>query len=172
MLEELRAAITNYWTEWERLVADRTDQAFFASLTPTATGWKTVDLADFDTRLAELRPYCDLINQAWINERWVATLHLKSETLPHNIRLIKLMQRRPGSTDATGLDHIDFYNTAISQEKLAQEPDLKWNEETNGVHCKWLSVWFAGGEAKLRTETVLQVCADELLDAQKTVVSA
>jgi hypothetical protein len=50
---------------------------------------------------------------------------------------------------------------------LTQETDLEWTEEKNGDHCKWLSIWFGGTEAKLRSDTVLQVCADEMLDYQK-----
>jgi hypothetical protein len=35
------------------------------------------------------------------------------------------------------------------------KPDLKWSEEKNGDHCKWLSIWLDGAEAKLRRDTVL-----------------
>jgi hypothetical protein len=73
------------------------------------------------------------------------------------------MQRRPGSTDAVGLDHIDFMDMEETNTKavLADESDLKWTEEKNGL-CQWTSVWFDGTEAKLRTGTVVDVCIDEL----------
>lgn len=168
MLDELSMAIKSYQTKWEALVAARSDQRFFAAFQPTAVGWKTEDLADFDRRFAVLRELSDQIHLGWVNERWLATLHLKDTALPGDIRIVKLMQRRPGSTDATGLDHLDFLlsDDTDAKEVLMAEADLQWTEEKNGEHCKWLSIWFAGNEAKLRRDTVLDVCIDEMHDAR------
>jgi hypothetical protein len=172
VLKEYNQAIEEYHQKWHAFVAERQNQAFFKALTPTAVGWKTVDLVDFDKRFAELRDYCDQIHLGWINERWIGTLHLKEDARPWGIRIIKLMQRRPKSTDTTGLDHIDFYSQEVSKAKLQAESNLKWSEETNGSHaeCKWLSIWFAGTEAKLRTDTVLQSCIDELDGCQQALL--
>lgn len=54
---------------------------------------------------------------------------------------------------------------------LAAEPNLKWTEEKNGEHCKWLSLWFDSAEAKLRSDTVLDVCAAEMLDLKRELVA-
>lgn len=168
MLDELNTAIETYWTKWQALVAARRDRVFFEALKPTAAALKTKDLDEFNVRVTELRPLCEQVHLAWIDERWLGTFYLR-EPLASGISVVKLMQRRPNSTDAIGLDHLDFLLPENSDAKdiLAQETDLNWTQEKSGEHCKWLSVWFDNTEAKLRRHTVLQVCADELLNYQR-----
>jgi len=170
MLEELNQAFTKYRKKWEQLVNDRTDKSFFQGLKPTAIAWKTEDLAEFDRRFRELRELSDQIHLGWINERWLGTFHLKDSSLQDSIRLVKLMQRRPGSSDAVGLDHVDFYSSQVegAETILKAEPGLKWSPEDNG-HCHWLSIWFADTEAKLRTGTTVDVCIQELQDVNKSL---
>lgn len=164
MLQELNAAITDYDRKWEALVAERKDRAFFEKLRPTAVGWKATDLTDFDKRFAFLRTYSDQVHLGWVNERWVATFHLRNQKLTGDITLVKLMQLRPGSKDHTGLDHLDFFMPSGTSAAILKtsEPDLNITEEKNGTHCKWISVWFEQTEAKLRSDTVLDVCIAEL----------
>ncbi|HTE57863.1 MAG TPA: hypothetical protein VK694_03885 [Verrucomicrobiae bacterium] len=172
MLEELTAALEDYQTKWATFIADRSNKEFFASLRPTSVAWKTTDLAEFDKLFAELKDQSDQIHLGWINERWLASLHLRDASLPGGVTLIKLMQRRPGSSDAVGLDHVDFIIPPNSSAKaVAEKEDMKWTEEKNGLHCKWLSVWFEGTEAKLRSETVFRVCADELVHIEKQILA-
>lgn len=170
MINELDIAIEEYQSKWQTVCMVRNDKTFFESLKPTAVAWKVQDLEEFNTRFAELRDHSTYVHAAWMNERWLGTFYLE-EALTGGIRVVKLMQRRPQSTDAIGLDHIDFLLPENSDAKsvLTAESDLKWSEEKNGEHCKWISVWFANTEAKLRSDTVLQVCADELLEAQETL---
>lgn len=171
MIDELTAALNEYEAKWRALVAERKDGAFFETLKPTSVAWKTTDLADYDAKMAELRDACDQIFVVWMNDRWIAKLHLKDKTLPMNLRIIKLMQRRPDSTDAIGLDHVDFYTPdgGSIEPTLQKESGLKWNYERN--NAEWYSVWFAGGEAKLRDDTICSVCADELLETEKEILA-
>lgn len=174
MVDELNMAIAGYQEKWRQLLDGRTDKAFFEHLRPTSVGWKTKDQTDFDTRFDELRALTDQIHLGWVNERWIATIHLKEATLVNGLTVIKLMQRRPGSTDATGLDHLDFYfdpGQFNAKEILKAEPDLQWNEEMNGEHCKWLSIWFAGTEAKIRSDTVIDVCVSEMDDIRRQLLA-
>ena len=173
MIDELHQAITTYQAKWQAHISKRKNKAFFEHLMPTAVAWKTEDIADFDARFIQLRDVSDQIHIGWVNERWLATFHLREATLPEGLTVIKLMQRRTGSTDAVGLDHLDFYfnpDVFKAKEVLAAEPDLTWNEEINGEHCKWLSVWFEGSEAKIRSDTVLDVCIDEMKDIRGQIV--
>lgn len=171
MIDELTQAIQGYKTKWDTLVGERANTPFFKSLKPTSVAWKTQDLADYDARMTELRDLCDQIFVVWMNDRWIAKLHLKKGVLPWNLRIIKLMQRRPGSTDKTGLDHVDFYTPDGDKIKpaLQAETDLTWNFEKN--NAEWYSVWFAGGEAKIRNDTICRVCADELLETEKEILA-
>ncbi len=169
MFEEYTQAVGKYMHKWQDVVDQSADISFFEGLQPTAIGWKAQDRAELLSRLDALRDMCDQIHFGWVNERWLVTIHLKNLALPHDIRVIKLMERRPGSTDAVGLDHVDFY-APDARVVLENEANIQWNEEKNGEHCKWLSIWFAGTEAKLRGDTVLQVCADEMLDIQEKLL--
>lgn len=173
MIDELNAALQEYAEKWHKIADNAQDKAFFNSLRPTAVGWKAEDLTDFIARFDELQADCDQVHIGWVNDRWLATMHLKDGTLYDGITLIKLMQRRPESSDATGLDHVDFFLLADDDAKavLGTEPQLTWTEEKNGDICKWISLWFEGTEAKLRSDTVLQVVADEMLDLQEQLIA-
>lgn len=174
MIEKLQDAIQTYMVAWQATAAATRKKDFFTTLQPTAVAWKTADLPDFDKCMLELRTHADHIHIAWINERWLATIHLKANVLPENIRIVKLMQRRPGSGDAVGLDHVDFYSNVSTdelKETVAAEASLTWTEEHNGDHCKWLSIWFNNTEAKLRTDTVVDICIEELRDIRQQLLA-
>jgi hypothetical protein len=172
-MDEYNAAVEAYHQKWHELLSVRQNKAFFQSLKATAIGWKVQDLAEFNERSMVLRDLSDQVHMGWINERWLATFHLKGMPLMGDISLIKLMQRRPGSSDAVGLDNVDYtiFGDDDTKAILEAEPNLRWSEEKNGEFCKWLSIWFAGTEAKLRDDTVLQVGANELLDLQKQILA-
>lgn len=163
MFDEVNRSIDEYMGKWQTLVSRRKNKEFFERLRPTAVGWKTADLAEYDRLLKEWRGACDIIFEVWMNDRWVAKLHLKDSKLSGGLEIIKLMQRRPNSTDKLGLDHLDFLDMEQTNTKavLAEETDLKWSEEKNGI-CEWTSLWFDETEAKLRLDTVLDVSMEEL----------
>jgi hypothetical protein len=166
MFDELNAAIDGYFGKWRALIDARQDEKnkeFFDRLKPHAVGWKVADQAEYDRLFNEWRGACDQIHVAWMNDRWLATMHLRDQKLHGEIEIIKLMQRRPGSSDTLGLDHVDFMDMEEVNTKaiLAEETDLKWTDEVNGL-CKWTSIWFDGTEAKLRSGTVVDVAIAEL----------
>jgi hypothetical protein len=168
MIDELTTAIEAYHQKWHQLVHARANQAFFQTLQPTAVGWKVKDRAAYDQVCAELHDQTDQIVETWMNGRWIAKLHLRESRLPGDIEIVKIMQRRPDSDDAIGLDHLDFYSKQVADaaEILAAEPDLKWSHEHNDVieGYEWLSIWFDGTEAKLKSDTVLDIIVAELND--------
>lgn len=171
MFDSLNQAIDEYQVKWNALVAQRKNKEFFERLKPTAVGWKVADSAEYDRLLSEWRSAADFINESWLNDRWIAEIHLKSTKLNGGIEIIKLMQRRPDSSDVVGLDHLDFYDTEVvnTTTVLAEETDVKWTEEENGL-CKWVSVWFDGTEAKLRAGTVLDVIVLELQETNRKLL--
>jgi hypothetical protein len=176
MLDKLNEALQDYDQKWQKLIAGRTDHAFFEALKPTAVGWKTTDRAEYDRLLAELHDQADNVAEIWMNGRWVAKLHLKDVRLTNGVEIVKIMQRRPGSTDAVGLDHVDFYGPEVAQMEriLTSEPGLKWSRENNDILAgyDWLSIWFDGTEAKLKHETVLQIVRAELAELDKRILAA
>jgi hypothetical protein len=171
LFDELCHAMEHYHDQWHAFVKTRDDQTFFEALKPTAVAWKVFDRAELDRCVADLQDMCDQIHYGWVNERWLVTMHLRDEVLSGNVQLIKLMERRPSSKDPVGLDHVDFLvQKDGAKTVVSKEPNLKWSEGSNGTHCQWLSLWFDATEAKLRTDTVLQVCADELLESQQDLL--
>jgi hypothetical protein len=172
MIQEINEALEIYNRTWEELRAGRQDQAYFKALKPTAVGWKVADMSELDVCYQQLRVDCDQIHTAWLNERWLITVHLKDKQLHGGITVIKLMQRRPGATDKLGLDHVDFIHQRDAEQVLRKETDLQWDRESNNKFCSWLSIWFANTEAKLRTNTVIDVCIEELQETNKKVQGA
>ena len=168
MHEDYNAEVNNYLFHWKQLVQARRDSAFFAGLKPIAIGWKAADPAEFDKRFVVLRAHSDQVHMGWVNKRWIATFSLR-EPLAAGITTIKLMQIRPGTQDRPGLDHLDF----LAPEGLTaailktEEPNLDITDEENGEHCRWISIWFAGSEAKLRSDTVWDVCIAEMQEAKQ-----
>ena len=163
MFDELNQAIDGYMGKWQALVNARKNKEFFERLKPTAAGWKVADFEEYERLKREWRGAIDLLFENEMNGRWIAEIHLKDTKLSGGLEVIKLMQRRPDSSDALGLDNIDFMDMEETNTKavLAEETDLKWTDEKNGL-CVWTSIWFDGTEAKLRNGTVLDVAIDEL----------
>ena len=173
MIDDLNTALGDYFSRWHDLCRGRKDTLFFDNLKPVALGWKVQNRDEYDRILTELHDKADKIIETWMNERWIAKVHLKDEKLTGNIELVKIMLRRPGSTDAVGLDHLDFYAPEFSraEQVLQAETDLRWSWESNDVieGYDWLSVWFDHTEAKIKSDTVLDIVAAELQDLSKRI---
>lgn len=175
MIEEFNEAIEVYHKKWHDMVNGRKDKHFFEALKPTSLGWKVQDRGEYDKISAELHDQSDMVIEKWMNGRWIAKFHLRDLELSCGIEIIKLMERRPESTDAVGLDHLDFYSPAVKDGEaiLKQEPNLKWSWEYNDVNddYKWLSLWFDGTEAKLKYDTVLDIIQVELQEINEHITS-
>src|SRR5580704_10528113 len=103
MFDEFNRAVENYDNKWKKLVNERVDKKFFQSLKPTAIGWKVADRAEYNKLCTELHDQTDMIVEKWMNGRWIAKLHLRDTKLSSGIEIVKVMERRPGSTDTVGL---------------------------------------------------------------------
>lgn len=165
MSDQINRALEEYFGKWQALIDGRQDEQnkeFFERLKPTAVGWKVADFDEYSRLLAKWRGACDTIVEKWINERWVAKLHLK-EPLNGDIELIELIVRRPDSASELGFNGVDFLCMEETNAKaiLEEENDLKWSEEKNGI-SEWISIRFDGTEAKLRPWTVLDLAQEEL----------
>jgi hypothetical protein len=172
MIDELNVAIRDYRNKWEVLLKTRADVEFFAALKPISVGWKVADIAESDALFKQLREFSDQTHSIYKNDRWLTTLHLKDRELEWGISVINIMQRRPASEDAPGLDNINFYCPSYDHidEILAKEPELKWTHESCGPYSQWVSVWFDGTEAKLRPRSVMDVSLDEFKEMRDSVM--
>jgi hypothetical protein len=176
MIEEINQALEAYEQKWQKLISVRHERQFFAHLKPTAVGWKAEDRAEYDRLVADLHDRTDHIIETWMNGRWVAKLHLKDTKLANGAEIVKIMQRRPGSSDAIGLDHVDFYapDMTHAESVLKSEPNLKWTWESNDIidSYTWLSIWFDGTEAKLKSDTVLDIIQAELKELNEKLMKS
>jgi hypothetical protein len=105
----------------------------------------------------------------FVDKRYIASVVFK-EPIYKNIYVLKLMQRRPKSSDPVGLDHIDFMvnNLGVFEDELKKKQVPKWSHEANEVHG-WISVWFDGSELKFKDHIVVDVGVKELQDAIKQI---
>lgn len=174
MLETFNSELEIYNQKWQQLVSSRQDKQFFESLKPVALGWKVSEMSDYYAIRDELHEQSDRIIETWMNGRWVVKICLRDEArLAGGISIVKVLQRRPGSDDALGLDHVDFFvpGGADIASKLQDESDLNWSEESNDVIAgyEWQSIWFDNTEAKLKSDTVLNIVAAELTEASNEI---
>lgn len=141
-----------------------------AGRAPSTIAWKVTDIDEYGDALADFLKN-NLIAQChigYVDKRYIASIVFK-QPIYKNTYILKLMQRRPGSTDAVGLDHADFPVDDLTDfeieltKKLANQKALKWSYESNEVH-RWISVWFDGSEAKFVDHIVLDVGVKELQD--------
>ncbi len=135
-----------------------------ADLEPVTIGWKVKDIEEYCADLSFFLK-SGLVEQCHIgavDNRYIASLVFK-KPIYKNIYIIKLMQRRPGSTDSVGLDHVDFFvnNLASMEKQLARNKVTDWGYESNQSH-RWISLRFNESEAKFVDHTVLDVCVKEL----------
>lgn len=171
MIDELNEALQVYHGKWHALAEGRNDKAFFRALQPVALGWKVADPTQYDRWRLELHEKSDLVTENWMNGRWIAKFVLREGMDIGGIRIIKIMQRRPHSDDALGIDHLDFVCPSMERAEpvLRAEPDLKWSWENNDIidGYDWLSIWFDGTEAKVKADTVLDIVSRELQEISK-----
>lgn len=154
MFDEVNRALDEYFGKWRALIAARKDEKnkeFFERLKPTAVGWKAANFDEYKRLLDELRGSADLVSEAWIGGRWVATIHLKEAKLNGDIEIVELLLCRPEAEPKSGLDFVDFFCTEETNARavLQEENDIHATEENTDNH-KWTSIWFDGTEAKLK----------------------
>lgn len=176
MIADINSELAAYRDKWQRLVSSRTNTVFFEQLIPAAVGWKVADLTDFDTAVTTLREYCDLVVHTRLNNRWIAKMVLRDDTLGLGAPVIKIMQVRPGSKDPLGLDHLDFYSPKSPDEieQTLRAEGVKWSHETNhdGDDYPWASIWFDNTEAKIKHYSVLDIYADQLRAVSRKIRQA
>jgi hypothetical protein len=116
----------------------------------------------------------DQFHGAPVGERSIVTICKAEPFGSAKMRQIKLLQRRLGSADALGFDHVDVQVRAgTNLSELAAALVLLGAGavvQTNGMHS-WVSVRFGGHEIKLVDHPVWQVCCAEATDMLKTLAN-
>ncbi|HUD05837.1 MAG TPA: hypothetical protein VMR18_02920 [Candidatus Saccharimonadales bacterium] len=159
----LKAKTKSYFRKWDSLVG----KSPFAEFQPVAIGWKAKDINQFNAILTNLFKD-NLLTQChvgFVDKRYIAAAVFKNP-LYRSICILKLMQRRPGSADPVGLDHVDFYakDLAAVGKKLQKSNFGSVTNESNESH-NWVSLRFSGTEVKFVDHTVLDVGVKEMREA-------
>ena len=171
--EALSASLDKYFAKWDEYVARMGLYAIAEKMRPVAVGWKVADRMDYRRTLSILENYAQQMHSITVSKRRFGTVVLE-DPLVRGITIIKLIERRPGSRDALGLDHIDFYLPLIEGiAEMLERSEANWRRQGSDNY-KRLSVRFGPEslyEAKIIDHTILEICADELENSGKRLIN-
>lgn len=171
--EALSQSMDRYFNKWDEYVARMGLFAIAEKMRPIAVGWKVGSRAEYRRVMSVLDNYAVQIHSVNIGKRKVATVVL-AEPLAREINVIKVIERREGSRDIVGLDHVDFYLPIVEGlAEMFERSQANWRRQGNDTY-KRLSVRFGPEslyEAKIIDHTVLNIAADELNYASQKILN-
>lgn len=171
--EALSQSLDKYFAKWDEYVARMGLYAVAEKMRPIAVGWKVAGRSEYRRAMSVLDNYALQIHSVTVNKRKFATVILE-EPLTRDISIIKVIERREGSRDIVGLDHIDFYLPMVEGiAEMLERGEANWRRQGNDTY-KRLSVRFGPEslyEAKIVDHTVLNIAADELNYASQKVLN-
>jgi hypothetical protein len=151
--------LNNYDQTWQRLLKGKGLNSFRA----TTLSIKVASKVELYKMLQENTDNIEQVHIGTVNARYIASAVLKQPY--HGLNILKILERRSGSTDPLGLDSLDYLivdiNQTFKQLKTAGLPIIK---EYNDVHA-WLSLRFGDHnefEAKFTDHLILEVAIKEL----------
>jgi hypothetical protein len=158
--DKLSRGLRAYFVIWDSFRKDNKLTKYI----PNTVGWKAEDIDEFNNILGLLLS-SSVVNQChigYVDERYIASI-VFHEPIHKNIYILKLMQKRTGSSDPSGLDHVDFFVNQLRnvEDEFNNRSIGNWEYESNEAH-KWISLKFEGTEAKFVDHIVLDVCVTEL----------
>lgn len=162
-VDKLSSETASYFKKWDSF---RT-QVGIVVQRPSTIGWKVEDLDEFNSILGKLLndKLTRQCHVGYVDGRYIASI-IFLNPIYKDIQILKLMQRRASSSDATGLDHVDFYVKDLSaiEREFTQKKIVDWSHESNASH-HWISLRFDNTEAKFVDHLVIDVCIMELQQA-------
>jgi hypothetical protein len=171
--EALSQSLDKYFAKWDEYVARMGLYAIASKMRPLAVGWKVGNRAEYRRVMSVLDMYAKQIHSVTVGDRKFATVVL-NEPLARGITILKIIERREGSRDVVGLDHVDFYLPIIEGiAEMLERGEANWRRQGNDTY-KRVSVRFGPEslyEAKIIDHTVLDIAADELENAGKKILN-
>ena len=180
-IRAVRKMANKAWDQWREFSAEVDFESLFDDTllvrpfppVASAVGIKLGGLPEVLQAHASLYEQGDQSHCGPVNDRTIATLLKPAPFALDALRQIKLLQRRPGSDDELGLDHLDVYlqiGDALMEQllKAAQQRGINCEYEANDAHG-WISVSHNGFEFKLVNHPVWKVCCDEAQQALTTL---
>lgn len=169
MLDQVREELELYQADWRNWLVSM--KIGGEDMTATALGWKVADIEQFAGAVNELLPHVSQAHIADVNDRKIGSFVLYDE-LPLGLKVIKLMQRRSGSNDALGLDHVDITVPNLDTvEAYLKKMNVSHEWQSNDMH-RWISARIINSrEVKFVDHTVLDIGAKEMKLASKGLIS-
>lgn len=171
--EALSQSLERYFTKWDEYIARMGLFGIADKMRPVAVGWKVGSRAEYRRAMSVLDNFALQIHSVTVGNRKIATVVL-AEPLARGISVIKVIERREGSRDVVGLDHVDFYLPIIEGiAEMLERGQANWRRQGNNQY-KRLSVRFGPEslyEAKIIDHTVLNIAADELNYASQKILN-
>lgn len=169
----LQEQLEVYDAEWQELIERLALQALSSEIKASSVGWKVDGVEAFGNILGQLLMEFPQVHVGPVNDvRLIGSIILPSY-IYREARVLKLMQRRPGSTDPLGLDHVDFtVRDLAATQTILTASGVQVTPEQNDSHS-WLSVRFGNEnrqEAKFVDHNVIEVCIQELKETRDKLV--
>lgn len=161
--DSLKTSLVNYEKAWKAFVVINHFESIEPSWQRVAISWKVEHKVALFGNLRRIGDQAEQIHIGTINDRFIAMAILKKKYA--GVRMIKLLERRPGSQDPLGLDSVDFRvdDMDVTYE-LLKTAGAHVAREHNDVHA-WLSLRFGKNheyEAKFIDHSLVGVAISEL----------
>lgn len=171
--EALSQSLDKYFAKWDEYTSRMGLYSIAEKMRPVAVGWKVGSRAEYRRAMSVLDNFAVQIYSVTVGKRKIATVILE-KPLMRGISVIKVIERREGSRDIVGLDHVDFYLPIIDGiAEMLERGEANWRRQGNDTY-KRLSVRFGPEslyEAKIIDHTVLNIAADELNFASQKILN-
>jgi hypothetical protein len=172
-LAEVRRSLQEYFAAWRQWSGEAQEAAGLrlGQCKPTNFGWKVADLATFNAALTDWMARTAQLHVSTVNERKLGLL-VPDQPI-EGVPIVEIMQRRPGSSDPLGLDHVAFYYPDTAElKKVLSGTNFSWEEQGNNHHS-WISVMFGDKpyEAKFFNHTALKVAVIEMREVDDRLMA-
>lgn len=161
-MDQIQSALETYFFEWNQW-AEQATEYDFSSVRLMHVGWKVPDESALGSEVSQLLQFADQGHIATIHNRKIVLLVLKQPI--EGVPVMQIIQRRPGGSEAVGLDHVAFYCKDLKPLLAAlAQTDYNW-QRLDGPGHQWVSLRFGDGdarEAKFFDRTSLDIAASEL----------
>lgn len=172
--DTLSKMLDAYESAWNEFIDNNHLRAFSQSILPTTVSWKVDGHNSLFDNLEQLADRSEQVHIATVNNRFIATIVLIEPC--RDMRLLKILERRAGSSDPLGLDSLDYLTENLNavSDQLNGAADCTLQKDHNEMH-NWLSLRFGltrQFEAKFTDHLVLQVAQKELAQSEKEIINS
>jgi hypothetical protein len=165
-------ALKDYSTAWKSFLVVHHIESIEQYIVATTLGWKVADKTELFANLGAVAGISEQTHIGTVNDRFIASVILTTP-VEAELHILKILERRVGSSDPLGLDSIDFVCKDVKQVRdILQAAHANIIDEHNDMHA-WLSLRFGKDsqfEAKFTEQLVLDVAIRELQIGEKALL--